>query len=154
MDKTIESIIEPWKNDVSETRNWAIIFLAIIFFVTGITVIMISAFSSALIGANAIYCFSVGAILLCLCIILMIMRGSNLVYLPTKSPIRTQHKYVNYAEWSKEATTLGATEPIPFNGEGAIRIDTLKSDDGHFNVFAVSQFIEFDYQIIYTHRVE
>jgi hypothetical protein len=70
-------------------------------------------------------------------------------YTPTGSRIRHNKRYVNRNEWSKVASEFGLEPSLPFVGNGELMLDTLTSDDGKFNVYMVSQFVEFEYKVIF-----
>ncbi len=152
MDKTIESIISPWQNDVAEVRNWNNTIFGIILIGISIAIIAFPMLDNA--GTNIIYCLVGGITLLGIGTYLIVAHGNHLVYLPTQSAIKVQHQYINFSEWGKNKNNVDPSQPIPFDGEGMIRIDKLTSADGQFSVCAISQFVEFDYKILHTHRVK
>jgi len=148
MDKTIQSIVAQWSNVISEHRDWSNLISAIVICIIGVIVLVISALTNLVTGNLAICTFVGGAVLMCIGFWLAMSHGSELRYTPTNSKITVKQKYINRSEWAKYAKAVNGEEPH-FDGDGQLLLNTLSSADGKFSVCMVSQFIDFDYKVIY-----
>ncbi len=149
MDKHIQNIVLQWNNVISECRDWSNMIIAIALFVIGTTTAIVSILSNTLTGNIAVCCFALGAVLMCIGFGIAITKGSELRYKPTNSKIKVGQRFVKRRDWNRVAAEFVDAQSVILDGDGELRIDTLKSDDGKFNVYMVSQFVDFDYKVIY-----
>ncbi len=149
MENNIKKVVSQWSNVISNRKDASKIFLNIALSVLGVLIAVISLMSRSLNSITALCCLAVGATLLGVGLWLVTNHSSNMCYTPTGSRIRHYKRYVNRNEWSKVASEFGMEPSLPFVGNGELMLDTLTSDDGKFKVYMVSQFIEFEYKVIF-----
>ncbi|MCR5696536.1 MAG: hypothetical protein K6G73_06135 [Marinilabiliaceae bacterium] len=149
MDNNIKNVVSQWSDVISNRKDASKIFLNIALSVLGVLIAVMSLMSRSLNSITALCCLAVGATIFGFGLWLIYNHSSVLCYTPTGSRIRHYKRYVNRNEWSKVASELGLEPSLPFVGNGELMVDTLTSDDGKFNVYMVSQFIEFEYKVIF-----
>ncbi len=149
MDNNIKNVVSQCSNVISNRKDASKIFLNIALSVLGVLIAVISLMSRSLSGVAALCCLAVGATIFGFGLWLIYNHSSVLCYTPTDSRIRHYKRYVNRNEWSKVASEFGLEPSLPFVGNGELMLDTLTSDDGKFKVYMVSQFIEFEYKVIF-----
>lgn len=149
MDNNIKNVVSQWSNVISNRKDASKIFLNIALSVLGVLIAVMSLMSRSLNSITALCCLAVGATLLGVGLWLVTNHSRVLRYTPTGSRIRHNKRYVNRNEWSKVASEFGLEPSLPFVGNGELMLDTLTSDDGKFKVYMVSQFIEFEYKVIF-----
>ncbi|MBR6252043.1 MAG: hypothetical protein IKR17_12755 [Bacteroidales bacterium] len=149
MDNNIKNVVSQWSDVISNRIDASKIFLYVALSVLGVLIAVMSLMSRSLGGAVTLCCFAVGATIIGLGLWLVTNHSRVLCYTPTGSRIRHNKRYVNRNEWSKVASEFGLEPSLPFVGNGELMLDTLTSDDGKFNVYMVSQFVEFEYKVIF-----
>ena len=149
MDNIIKMVVSQKGNVISMRKDASKIFLNAALAVLGVVIAVMSLMSSSLNSITALCCLAVGATLLGVGLWLVTNHSSNLCYTPTDSRVRHNKRYVNRNEWSKVASEFGLEPSIPFVGGGELMIDTFTSDDGKFSAYVVSQFVEFEYKVIF-----
>ena len=149
MDNNIKNVVSQWSNVISNRIDASKIFLYVSLSVLGVLIAVMSLMSRSLNSITALCCLAVGATLLGVGLWLVTNHSRVLRYIPTDSRIRHNKRYVNRNEWSRVACEMGMEPSLPFVGNGELMLDTLTSDDGKFNVYMVSQFVEFEYKVIF-----
>ncbi len=149
MENNIKKAVSQLGDVISNRIDASKIFLYVALSVLGVLIAVMSLMSRSLGGAVTLCCLAVGATIIGLGLWLVTNHSRVLRYTPTGSRIRHNKRYVSRNEWSRVACEMGMEPSLPFVGNGELMLDTLTSDDGKFNVYMVSQFVEFEYKVIF-----